>query len=82
MAHEDSTFAPCDRYYKIVGSSENYSAILSKLREEGLNFELDNGSELLPITTIEVCFKMNAVSFLGVSFSFCPCSFDQFHIVK
>ncbi|KAI9097795.1 hypothetical protein K1719_025566 [Acacia pycnantha] len=43
-----------ERYYKIVGSSENYSAILSRLREEGLNFEPDNGSELLPITTIEV----------------------------
>ncbi|XP_054789114.1 probable transcriptional regulatory protein At2g25830 [Prosopis cineraria] len=43
-----------ERYYKIVGTSENYSAILSKLREEGLNFEPDSGSELLPITTIEV----------------------------
>ncbi|KAF1871440.1 hypothetical protein Lal_00020233 [Lupinus albus] len=43
-----------DRYYKIVGSSENYSSILSKLREEGIDFEPDNGSELLPNTTIEV----------------------------
>lgn len=42
------------RYYKIVGSSENYSSILSKLREEGIDFEPDNGSELLPNTTIEV----------------------------
>ncbi|KAK7351492.1 hypothetical protein VNO77_10999 [Canavalia gladiata] len=43
-----------ERYYKIVGSSENYSSILSKLREEGIDFEPDNGSELLPNTTIEV----------------------------
>lgn len=43
-----------ERYYKIVGSSENYSSILSKLREEGIEFEPDNGSELLPNTTIEV----------------------------
>ncbi|KAL5786253.1 hypothetical protein ACOSQ2_008645 [Xanthoceras sorbifolium] len=43
-----------ESYYKIVSSAENYAAILSKLREEGINFETDNGSELLPITTIEV----------------------------
>ncbi|OWM76434.1 hypothetical protein CDL15_Pgr023977 [Punica granatum] len=43
-----------DRYYKIVSSSENYSTILSKLRDEEIDFEPDNGSELLPITTIEV----------------------------
>ncbi|TKY74548.1 transcriptional regulatory protein [Spatholobus suberectus] len=43
-----------ERYYKIVGSSENYSSILSKLREEGIDFEPDNGSELLPNTTVEV----------------------------
>ncbi|KAF4358245.1 hypothetical protein G4B88_030549 [Cannabis sativa] len=43
-----------ESYYKIVSSSENYSAILSKLREEGISFETDNGSELIPITTIEV----------------------------
>lgn len=42
------------RYYKIVTSSENYSTILSKLRDEGVNFEPDNGSELLPLTTVEV----------------------------
>ncbi|EOY29751.1 UPF0082 protein isoform 2, partial [Theobroma cacao] len=41
-------------YYKIVSSAENYATILSKLRDEGINFETDNGSELLPITTIEV----------------------------
>lgn len=43
------------RCYKVVTSTENYSAILSKLREEGIKFEPDNGSELLPITPIEVC---------------------------
>ncbi|KAG7567780.1 YebC-like [Arabidopsis thaliana x Arabidopsis arenosa] len=43
-----------ERYYKIVTSSENYSTILSKLRDEGVNFEPDNGSELLPLTTVEV----------------------------
>lgn len=79
MAYEDLMFAPRDRYYKIVGSSENYSAILSRLREEGINFEPDNGSELLPITTIEVCFNANAFSFLCVSFYFHPSPFVQFH---
>ncbi|XP_017409160.1 probable transcriptional regulatory protein At2g25830 isoform X2 [Vigna angularis] len=49
---EDSS----ERYYKIVGSSENYSSILSKLREEGIDFEPDNGSELLPNTTVEDCW--------------------------
>ncbi|XVF48552.1 hypothetical protein PTKIN_Ptkin03bG0199600 [Pterospermum kingtungense] len=43
-----------ESYYKIVSSAENYAPILSKLRDEGINFETDNGSELLPITTIEV----------------------------
>lgn len=42
------------RYYKIVTSSENYSTVLSKLRDEGVNFEPDNGSELLPLATVEV----------------------------
>ncbi|CAI0409615.1 unnamed protein product, partial [Linum tenue] len=41
-------------YYKIVSSTENYAAILSKLREEGIAFETDNGSELIPIANIEV----------------------------
>ncbi|KAG5031121.1 hypothetical protein AAZX31_06G082100 [Glycine max] len=50
--YEDDTEE--DRYYKIVGSSENYSSILSKLREEGIDFEPDNGSELLPNTPVEV----------------------------
>ncbi|XP_075641318.1 putative transcriptional regulatory protein At2g25830 isoform X1 [Castanea sativa] len=39
---------------KIVSSSDNYTAILSKLREEGIKFEPDNGSELLPLTAIAV----------------------------
>ncbi|KAJ0260258.1 transcriptional regulatory protein [Hirschfeldia incana] len=43
-----------ERYYKIVTSNENYSTVLSKLRDEGVNFEPDNGSELLPLTTVEV----------------------------
>ncbi|KAL5558667.1 hypothetical protein UlMin_034878 [Ulmus minor] len=41
-------------YYKILSSSDNYSTILAKLREEGIQFEPDNGSELIPISTIEV----------------------------
>ncbi|CAL2234344.1 unnamed protein product [Prunus armeniaca] len=43
-----------ESYYKIVSSAENYSTILSKLRDEGVIFETDNGSELLPISTIEM----------------------------
>lgn len=41
-------------YYKIVTSSENYASILSKLRDEGVDFEPDNGFELLPFNPIEV----------------------------
>ncbi|KAG6523096.1 hypothetical protein ZIOFF_012949 [Zingiber officinale] len=41
-------------YYKIVTSSENYSSILSKLRDEGIGFEPDNSFELLPFNPIEV----------------------------
>ncbi|CAM8879069.1 unnamed protein product [Rhodiola kirilowii] len=43
-----------DRYFKIVTSNENYQAITLKLRTEGVPFEPDNGSELLPLTTVEV----------------------------
>ncbi|CAL9749473.1 unnamed protein product [Musa acuminata subsp. burmannicoides] len=43
-----------DRYYKIVTSSENYSTILSKLRDDGVVFEPDIGFELLPHNPIEV----------------------------
>ena len=35
-------------------STENYSGILSKLREENIKFETDGGSELLPMSSIEV----------------------------
>ncbi|XP_021911972.1 probable transcriptional regulatory protein At2g25830 isoform X2 [Carica papaya] len=50
---DDTDEDTSESYYKIVSSSDNYSAILSKLREEGIDFEPDNGSELLPIATIE-----------------------------
>lgn len=43
-----------ESYFKVVTSSENYTAILSKLQEERIPFEPDNGFELLPLTTIEV----------------------------
>lgn len=43
-----------ESYYKIVSSAENYSVILSKLRDEEIPFEPDNGFELLPLNTIEV----------------------------
>lgn len=51
---DDSEEDRLESYYKIVTSSENYTAILSKLREEGIAFEPDNGFELLPLNTIEV----------------------------
>ncbi|KAJ0777935.1 putative transcriptional regulator TACO1, integrase-like protein [Helianthus annuus] len=51
---DDSEEDKPERYYKIVSSSENYTEILSKLREEGIAFEQDNGSELLPLNMIEV----------------------------
>lgn len=43
-----------ERYYKIVSSPENYPAILSKLRDEGISFEPDSGFELIPINLVEV----------------------------
>ena len=43
-----------NRYYKIVSSPEGYSVILSKLRDEGISFEPDNGYELLPVNPVEV----------------------------
>ncbi|CAK9188461.1 unnamed protein product [Ilex paraguariensis] len=55
MDEDDTEDDLLERYYKIVSSAENYTSILSKLREERLAFEPDNGSELLPITPIEVC---------------------------
>ncbi|KAL9230340.1 hypothetical protein vseg_005704 [Gypsophila vaccaria] len=51
---DDSEEDQSERYYKIVSEPENYSAILSKLRDEGINFETDNGLELLPVNPIEV----------------------------
>uniref|UniRef100_A0A2P2P1C4 TACO1/YebC-like second and third domain-containing protein n=1 Tax=Rhizophora mucronata TaxID=61149 RepID=A0A2P2P1C4_RHIMU len=51
---DDTDEEKAEGYYKVVSAAENYPATLSKLREEGINFETDNGSELLPITTIEV----------------------------
>ncbi|XP_042468619.1 probable transcriptional regulatory protein At2g25830 [Zingiber officinale] len=51
---DDSEEDRPDSYYKIVTSSENYSSILSKLRDEGIGFEPDNGFELLPFNPIEV----------------------------
>ncbi|KMT18043.1 hypothetical protein BVRB_2g032360 [Beta vulgaris subsp. vulgaris] len=50
---DDSEEDDFERYYKIVSSPENYSAILSKIRDEGINFVPDNGFELLPVTPIE-----------------------------
>ncbi|CAN6721405.1 unnamed protein product [Malus baccata var. baccata] len=52
--YEDDTEDGSESYFKIVSSSENYTTVLSKLREEGVSFETDNGSELLPISAIEV----------------------------
>ncbi|EXB93379.1 hypothetical protein L484_010706 [Morus notabilis] len=54
LYEDDTEEDASESYFKIVSLSENYSAILSKLREEGIPFETDSGSELIPITTIEV----------------------------
>ncbi|KAK8949232.1 putative transcriptional regulatory protein [Platanthera zijinensis] len=43
-----------ESFYKIVISTENYSDILSKLRDAGIAFEPDIGFELLPLSPIEV----------------------------
>lgn len=51
---DDTEEEKLERYYKIVTSTENYSGILSKLREENIKFEPDSGSELLPISSIDV----------------------------
>lgn len=50
----DDDDSESESYYKIVTSGENYSVILSKLKEEGVAFEPDNGFELLPLNYIEV----------------------------
>ncbi|XP_042990262.1 probable transcriptional regulatory protein At2g25830 isoform X3 [Carya illinoinensis] len=54
LYEDDTEEERSESYYKIVSASENYAEILSKLREDGMKFEPDNGSELLPMTTIEV----------------------------
>ncbi|VAH09396.1 unnamed protein product [Triticum turgidum subsp. durum] len=51
---EDDSEEVLERFYKIVTTSENYPVVLSKLQEEGLKFETDNGYELLPLNPIEV----------------------------
>ncbi|XP_009626359.1 putative transcriptional regulatory protein At2g25830 isoform X2 [Nicotiana tabacum] len=54
MDDYDTEANSSERVYKVVSSADNYPVILSKLQEEGIKFEPDNGSELLPITPIEV----------------------------
>ncbi|CAN6456642.1 unnamed protein product [Victoria cruziana] len=44
--------------YKIVSSAENYAEILDKLRDQEISFEPDGGSELLPLSTIEVMLSL------------------------
>ncbi|XP_066364896.1 probable transcriptional regulatory protein At2g25830 isoform X2 [Miscanthus floridulus] len=51
---DDDSEEEAERFYKIVTTSENYPVVLSKLQEEGLKFETDNGYELLPLNPIEV----------------------------
>uniref|UniRef100_A0A7N0V7D9 Uncharacterized protein n=3 Tax=Kalanchoe fedtschenkoi TaxID=63787 RepID=A0A7N0V7D9_KALFE len=54
-SYEDDTDEDLsERYFKIVTSNENYPTVISKLRDEGVTFEPDNGSELLPLTPVEV----------------------------
>ncbi|XP_020105438.1 probable transcriptional regulatory protein At2g25830 isoform X2 [Ananas comosus] len=51
---DDSEEDRQESYYKIITSAEDYPVILSKLRDEGIAFEQDNGFELLPLNPIEV----------------------------
>ncbi|KAK4419951.1 putative transcriptional regulatory protein [Sesamum alatum] len=51
---EDDIEEDAERHYKVVTSLDNYTPILTKLREEGIPFETDSGFELLPLTSIEV----------------------------
>lgn len=51
---DDDSEEKSESFYKIVISTENYSDILSKLREAGIAFEPDIGFELLPLNPIEV----------------------------
>ncbi|WVZ99276.1 hypothetical protein U9M48_044604 [Paspalum notatum var. saurae] len=52
--YDDDSEEEVERFYKIVTTSENYPVVISKLQEEGLKFETDNGYELLPRNPIEV----------------------------
>ncbi|GER54415.1 YebC-related [Striga asiatica] len=54
LIDEDYMEEDLERHYKVVSSLENYADVLSKLREEGITFETDNGFELLPLSPIEV----------------------------
>ncbi|KAJ8531364.1 hypothetical protein K7X08_026798 [Anisodus acutangulus] len=54
MDEYDTEADSSERVYKVVSSADNYPVISSKLQEEGINFEPDNGSELLPTAPIEV----------------------------
>ncbi|KAL8522086.1 hypothetical protein ACS0TY_012294 [Phlomoides rotata] len=56
---EDDSEEGSERYYKIVSSMDNYTAILSKLREEGITFETDGGFDLIPLRLVEVCQYRN-----------------------
>ncbi|KAJ1263698.1 hypothetical protein BS78_09G206200 [Paspalum vaginatum] len=52
--YDDDSEEEVERFYKIVTTSENYPVVISKLQEEGLKFETDNGYELLPLNPIAV----------------------------
>ncbi|GER56102.1 YebC-related [Striga asiatica] len=54
LIDEDGMEEDLERHYKVVSSLENYTDVLSKLREEGITFETDNGFELLSLSPIEV----------------------------
>ncbi|KAL3819005.1 hypothetical protein ACJIZ3_004910 [Penstemon smallii] len=51
---EDDSEDETERHYKVVSSMDNYTTILTKLREEGIPFETDSGFELIPLTPVEV----------------------------
>lgn len=51
---EDDSEEDSERHYKIVSSMDNYTVILTTLREEGITFETDGGFELIPLMPIEV----------------------------
>lgn len=53
MYDDDGGDDQSERYFKVVTTTENYSHVMSKFREEGIPFETDGGFEYLPITTVE-----------------------------